>query len=64
MALSISGKEPLYLKVLKELKNEITSGVYEIGDLLPTEDELIKRFNMSRTTIRSAIGVLEKDGFV
>lgn len=52
------------MKVVKELRKEITNGVYAIGDLLPTEDDLIKRFNMSRTTIRSAIGILEKEGFV
>ncbi len=62
--MSNSGKEPLYKKVVHELRDEITGGKYEVGDLLPTEDELIKRFSLSRTTIRSAIGVLEKEGIV
>jgi len=62
--LSNSMKEPLYLQVVKQLKKEITNGQYEVGDLLPTEDELIKRFHMSRTTIRSAIGILEREGVV
>jgi GntR family transcriptional regulator len=59
-----NNKEPLYKKIVKELREEITGSKYEVGDLLPTEDELIKRFHLSRTTIRSAIGVLEKEGIV
>lgn len=62
--MATSKKKPLYMKVVDELRKEISKGVYEVGDLLPTEDELIKRFVMSRTTIRSAIGVLENEGFV
>jgi GntR family transcriptional regulator len=62
--MSSSEKVPLYMKVVKELRGEITNGKYEIGEVLSTESQLIKRFNMSRTTIRSAIDVLEKEGFV
>lgn len=62
--MAMSKKEPLYIRVVKQLREEIKKGLYAVGDLLPTEEELIKRFNMSRTTIRSAISVLEKEGYI
>jgi GntR family transcriptional regulator len=55
---------PLYFKIYRALKEEIESGVYRVGDLLPSEEELEERFGASRTTIRNAMGELEKDGLV
>lgn len=55
---------PLYLKVSNSLKEDILNGVYRVGELLPTEDELQEKFMTSRTTIRNAIGILEREGLV
>lgn len=55
---------PLYSKIYRTLKEEIESGVYKVGDFLPPEDELEKRFGASRTTIRNALGELERDGLI
>ncbi len=55
---------PLYMKVGDILKKEIQEGTYQVGELLPTEDDLEKRFSASRTTIRSALGKLERDGLI
>lgn len=55
---------PLYTKIYKALKEEIENGVYKVGDLLPPEDELEKRFRASRTTIRNALSELERDGLI
>ncbi len=55
---------PLYFKIYKTLKEEIESGVYRVGTLLPSEDELEERFKASRTTVRSAVGELEREGLV
>ena len=46
------------------VKEKILSGVYPIGEKLPTETELMKEFNVSRYTIRRAIGNLENEDFV
>ncbi len=56
--------KPLYRKVVDSLKHDIEGKIYAPGNLLPTEDELIKYFDTSRTTIRSAIGILEREGYV
>ncbi|MGL5695233.1 MAG: GntR family transcriptional regulator [Peptostreptococcaceae bacterium] len=57
-------KSPIYLDVFKKIKSEIDLDNYKIGDLLPPEPELCKMFNVSRTTIRKAIEMLESQGYV
>ena len=46
---------PLYLQVVRALKDEIVSGVYPVGSQLPTEEELCERFSVSRYTVREAL---------
>ena len=60
----INKNPPLYLKFAQTLKEQILNNVYHVGDLLPTEDVLQKNFSTSRTTVRNAIDVLEKEGYV
>ena len=55
---------PFYFKIYKSLREEIENGAYKTGDLLPSEVELGERFGVSRTTIRNALGELEKEGLV
>ena len=55
---------PLYLKIANALEDEIIHGKYKEGDFLLTEKELEKAFKASRSTIRNAIGVLEKHGYL
>jgi GntR family transcriptional regulator len=56
---------PLYGKVEEVLASEIARGDLQPGDRLPSEDELLTRFDVSRITVRRAVqnliqrGVLE-----
>ena len=60
-----SGVEgPLYVQIARILKDEIVSGVYPVGSLLPTEDSLCERFSVSRYTVRGALRMLRDDGLV
>ncbi len=56
--------EPLYIQVTQALRDEIVSGVYPVGSQLPTEDDLCKRFSVSRYTVREALRLLRDDGLV
>jgi GntR family transcriptional regulator len=56
--------EPLYLQLVRTLKDEIVSGVYPIGSQLPTEEELCTRFDVSRYTVREALRRLRQDNLV
>lgn len=55
---------PLYLQVAAALKDAIVRGAYPVGSLLPTEDALCERFNVSRYTVRGALRLLRDDGLV
>lgn len=55
---------PLYKQVVAVLRDEILKGVHPIGGLLPTENELCERFDMSRHTVREALRELRANGLV
>jgi GntR family transcriptional regulator, transcriptional repressor for pyruvate dehydrogenase complex len=46
------------------LREQILSGQFAIGEALPTERELISYTQMSRTTVREALRMLESQGFI
>lgn len=53
-----------YLKLAEQLKCEILAEHSASGQKIPTEDELIRRFSMSRNTVRQAINLLVAQGFL
>lgn len=55
---------PLYHRIEIDIKNKIFSGQYKIGDLLPSERELIEIYKVSRLTAREAINRLANQGLV
>ena len=55
---------PLYHQVRLVLQESIANGVYRAGDLLPTEDELCRQFDVSKTTVKSALKKLAEEGLV
>lgn len=57
-------RQALYLTVYNTLKQEITEGILKVGSLLPTEQELEDRFQVSRTTVRKAVGLLRDEGYL
>jgi len=54
----------LYSQVETVLASEILDGALKVGDQLPTEDDLIARFDVSRITVRRAIQNLVSRGLV
>ena len=55
---------PAYLRIKKELIDEIMTGTRAVHSRLPSEDELCKRFNVSRGTVRQALSELSNDGYI
>lgn len=54
----------LVKQVSDDLRGEIMSGSFNIGDKLPSQSQLTERFSVSRTVIREAIASLQADGLV
>lgn len=55
---------PLYVRAVDALYELIEAGVYQAGQSLPAEADLAARLGVSRSTIREALGHLEKDGLI
>lgn len=55
---------PLYHQVFGSLRQRLLDGTYEPGQQLPTEDELAAEYDVSRATIRQAVGQLVDEGLV
>lgn len=51
-----------YEKLADKLRYEIISGIYGIGDRIPSENELAESEGLSRQTVRQALTVLENEG--
>lgn len=54
----------VYMTIYEQIKNDIRSGKYTVGNLLPTETELEQLYGVSRTTIRNAMKALAADGLI
>ena len=61
---SPSTRLPLYVQVEDVLAARISSGALPVGTQLPSEEDLIREFNVSRTTIRATIQNLVREGLV
>ncbi|MEU0720106.1 GntR family transcriptional regulator [Streptomyces lavendulocolor] len=57
-------KQPKYRQVADALRREIDNGTYPPGARLPSESELSARFNASRNTVRSGLGLLVSQGLI
>ncbi len=62
--LSLDSDIPLYSQLVSIVSRNISAGTLAPGDLLPSEAELCKAFDVSRSTVRQAIGMLEAEGLV
>jgi len=55
---------PLYHQLKAALLGDIESGRWRPGERLPTEDELIDRFQVSKITVRHALRDLSQLGYI
>lgn len=60
----ISSRIPLYYQLENVLREKITSGVFQGGEQLPTEVELIEQYKVSRITVRQALSTLAEEGLI
>lgn len=53
-----------YMQIYNAIRSDIILNLYQDGSLLPTEAQLMEKYNASRNTIRKAISLLQSDGFI
>lgn len=55
---------PYYLQLADTLRAEIDQNSAPGGQALPSENQLQKKYNVSRATVRSALSALEREGII
>lgn len=61
-AISLAAKVPLYQQIFLILRDQIMSGTYNAGDVLPSEFELGRIYGVSRITAKQALAELAAAG--
>lgn len=64
MEINRNSPMPLYFQLKTLLLEKIQQGDWKPGEKLPTEEEIQKKFDLSRATIRQALRELEIDGTI
>lgn len=57
-------REPLYLQIKEYFKELITSKKLSAHDRIPTEREIMEKFDVSRITVTNALSELVKEGWI
>jgi GntR family histidine utilization transcriptional repressor len=60
----MSDAQPLYAKVKDHIRENIRSGAWEPGRRVPSENELVESFGISRMTANRALRELTSEGFL
>jgi GntR family transcriptional regulator len=63
-SLSVDTGVPLYVQIRNLLKEQIRLGEWPADEPMPTEDQLVAHFEVSRTTVRQAMSDLAREGLV
>ena len=56
--------ESKYVKIFNDIVGKIQDGTYLAGTKIASEFELMDEYNVSRDTIRKALAMLEKQGYI
>ncbi|BDZ50294.1 hypothetical protein GCM10025867_25350 [Frondihabitans sucicola] len=54
----------LYRQVYDALRDEIRAGLPAVGERLPSEVELTERFDVSVITVKHALDLLRREGYI
>lgn len=62
MRIDSAGHHALYRQIADQLRSDIQCGEREPGTQLPSESQLMAKYEVSRVTARRALGVLATEG--
>ena len=60
----MTGKAPKYIELYDRIRKDIENGTYPPDSFLPTENELLELYQVSKTTIRHAVRLLREENLV
>ncbi|GAA2686325.1 hypothetical protein GCM10010412_073760 [Nonomuraea recticatena] len=62
--MSLESVPPKYAQLVQTLQRRIESGEYPPGSLLPSENQLIQEFGVSRPTVVAALRMMREQGWI
>jgi DNA-binding FadR family transcriptional regulator len=63
-SLQAAGRTSLVDSAIEQLRAQLSSGAWQVGDRIPTEHELAERLHVGRNTVREAVRVLVHSGML
>jgi GntR family transcriptional regulator len=60
----LNGPRPMYLQIADILRDRILQRAYRAHQQMPSESELMSAFDVSRITVRQALGNLQSEGLI
>jgi GntR family transcriptional regulator len=58
------GRTPLFIRVYQLLRKRLETGEWALGNQVPTIEQLMAEYDVSRATIREAMAQLEQEGLI
>ena len=55
---------PVYLKIVEDIKKKVNSAELMPGDTVPPETALCKEYGVSRMTVRKGLAILANEGYI
>lgn len=62
--LDVHGPTPLYIQLADWIRTQISDGVFTPGVAIPSEPDLVERYQVSRTTVRQALNLLAEEDII
>lgn len=56
--------QPLYIQIMQDIQRKIIGGNFKVDEQIPSEQELLSEYGVSRVTLRKAIDGLVMDGYL
>jgi GntR family transcriptional regulator len=63
-AIARESPEPYYQQLARIIERDMRDGRYAVGERIPTETELCRIYDLSRSTVRETLRALEQQGLV
>lgn len=64
LPIHLGGPTPLYMQIADILRGRIFQHAYRPNEQMPSESELMSAFDVSRITVRQALGNLQSEGLI
>ena len=56
--------DPIYIRIVEDIKEKINSAELNPGDTVPPETALCKEYGVSRMTVRKGLAILTSEGYI